>query len=55
MAQFIVNITLDGFESKEEREAAELKFIEEQLDCGGASVKILKIDEEENDETIPSR
>jgi hypothetical protein len=53
MGKYIVELWLDGYDSEEEREIAELEFIKEQLDFSGSSVKVTKI--EDSDETIPSR
>jgi hypothetical protein len=46
MGKYLVELWLDGYDSEEEREAAELSFIEESLDFSASSVKVTKIEEE---------
>lgn len=40
MAKYLVNLSLDGYESEEDEAKAGLKFIEESLDFSGSSVKV---------------
>ena len=42
MGKYLVELWLDGYDTDEEREAAELVFIEEQLDFSASSVKVKK-------------
>lgn len=42
MSKYIVELWLDGYETDDDREAAEKDFIEEQLDFSGSSVKVEK-------------
>lgn len=46
MSKYLVELYLDGYESDIEREAAELAFIEEQLDFSASSVKVTKVNDE---------
>lgn len=46
MAKFIIDLTLDGYDSEEEMIKACEEFIYENLNCTASSVKIKKIDEE---------
>ena len=42
MPRFIIEVWMDGYDSKEEMEEACVTWIEEQLDSSGTSVKIIK-------------
>jgi len=44
MPRFIVDLELDGYNTDEEREAACIEFIEDQLDFSASSVKVSKFD-----------
>lgn len=43
MAQFLVDIWLDGYDSDEEMEAAAVEFLDDQLNFCGSSVKITQV------------
>lgn len=45
--KFLIDLNMDGYESREEERKACIEFIEEQLDFSASSVKILEIDGEE--------
>jgi hypothetical protein len=46
MGKYLVELWLDGYENEEEREEAELAFIEEQLNFSASSVKVTKVEDE---------
>jgi hypothetical protein len=48
MSRYVVDLELDGYETKEEREAAEVEFIKEQLDFSASSVKVYKLVEDKS-------
>lgn len=50
MGKFVIDFWLDGYEDENEREKAEIQFIEEQLNITASSVKVKKLDDylEEN-------
>lgn len=48
MPKFIVDLWMDGYNTEEEMEKACEEFIKEQLDFSGSSVKIQKIEENQN-------
>lgn len=48
MAKFIVEIWLDGYNSEEEMEEACEEFIYEQLNFAASSVRITKIEDNED-------
>jgi len=54
MPKFLVDLSLDGYESEAEEAAACLEFIKEQLDFSASSVTVTPI-VEGDDETIPTR
>jgi hypothetical protein len=47
MSRYIVDLKLDGYETDEEREAAEIEFIKDQLDFSASSVQVYKLLEDE--------
>lgn len=49
MAKFIVELWLDGYETKKEHDEACIEFIEEQLNMTASSVKVIQIENDEND------
>ncbi len=46
MSRFIVDLWLDGYDTEEERKAAEIAFIKEALDFSGSSVKVTLVSDE---------
>ena len=50
MTKFIVDLSLDGYESEEEMAAACKEFIYEQLNFSASSVTITELKENENDD-----
>ena len=50
MTKFIVELSLDGFDSEEEHAVACKEFIYEQLNFSASSVTITELKENENDD-----
>ena len=44
MGRYIVDMLLDGYDSDEEREAAEIEFMRGALDFSGSSVRISRLE-----------
>ncbi len=43
MGRYVIDLDLDGYEDDDEREAAEIAFIKEQLDFSASSVRVVKV------------